>query len=242
MKNLKSTFVFTAMLFSITILSAQVEKAPEIGDPAPEFIAQSTNGEINFPSDYGEHWKILFSHPKDFTPVCASEIYELAQAQNDFDKLDTKIVVMSTDNLAQHETWKAALEEINYKDRTPKKILFPIVSDNNLKVSKLYGMIHSAESLSHNIRGVYFIDPENTIRAIFFYPNEVGRDIDEIQRTLVSLQNHYANRNQVTPANWQLGDDVLIPVITKAEKDALSLPDSDLYQVAWFMTFLKETR
>lgn len=242
MKNLKSIFVLTAMFFSIAMLSAQVVKVPEIGEQAPEFKAQSTNGKIHFPSDFGNHWKILFSHPKDFTPVCSSEIYELAQAQQAFDKLDTKIVVMSTDLLVQHESWKAALEEISYKDRTPMKILFPIVSDNDLKVSKLYGMIHSNESLSLNIRGVYFVDPDNTIRAIFFYPNEVGRNIDEIQRTLVSLQNHYANNNQVTPANWQLGDDVLIPVMTKAEKDGLSLPNSELYQVSWFMTFLESTR
>lgn len=242
MKNLKSTLVLIAMFFSIAALSAQEVNIPQIGIQAPEFTAQSTNGTIHFPSDFGDHWKILFSHPKDFTPVCSSEIYELAQAQESFDKLDAKIIVVSTDILEQHKSWKASLEEISYKDRKPVEILFPLVADNTMKVSKLYGMIHSTESLTQNIRGVYFVDPENSIRAIFFYPNEVGRNVNEIQRTLVSLQNHYANKDQVTPANWNLGEDVLIPSMTEAQQENLNSPDSDLYQVAWFMTFQRNNK
>ena len=148
-------------------------------------------------------------------------------------------MVVSTDILAQHESWKASLEEIHYQGREPVSIEFPLVADNDLKVSTRYGMIHSAESASQNVRGVYFIDPENTVRAIFFYPNEVGRNVDEIQRTLVSLQNHYDNKSQVTPANWQSGEDVLIPVPSKEVKESIGKPDSDYYQAAWFMTFLK---
>lgn len=242
MRNLRLIIVVTAIFFSVAMLSAQDVRIPQIGIEAPKFKAESTNGMVNFPKDFGDHWKILFSHPKDFTPVCSSEIYELAQAQDDFEELDTKIVVISTDILKQHESWKAALEEISYKDRTPAKINFPLVADNSMEVSKLYGMIHSKESISKNVRGVYFIDPDNTIRAIYFYPNEVGRSVDEIKRTLVSLQNHYANKNQVTPANWELGDDVLIPVLTQEEKAELANPDSEYYQIAWFMTFLKNNK
>jgi len=237
---MKKLFLVTvAAIFSFTQINAQDVNVPQIGVKAPSFTAESTNGEVNFPSDYGDHWKILFSHPKDFTPVCSSEILELAYAQKDFDNLNANLMVVSTDILEQHRSWKAALEEIHYQGRDPVSINFPIVADNDLHVSKLYGMIHTAESPSQNVRGVYFIDPENTIRAIFFYPNEVGRNVEELERTLVSLQNHYANKDQVTPANWEPGDDVLVPVLSKSEKEKVGTPGSDYYQAAWFMTFLK---
>jgi len=237
---MKKTFVLAvAAIFSFTLINAQKVNVPQIGVKAPSFTAESTNGKVKFPSDFGDHWKIVLSHPKDFTPVCSSEILELAYAQKSFDDLNTKLMVVSTDILEQHRSWKAALEEIHYLGRDPVSIEFPLVADNDLEISKLYGMIHSAESVSENVRGVYFIDPENTVRAVFFYPNEVGRNVDELERTLVSLQNHYANKSQVTPANWKPGDDVLVPILSKAEKEKLGSPGSDYYQAAWFMTFLK---
>lgn len=235
----KLIFLAVAAIFSFAQINAQEVNVPQIGIKAPSFSAESTNGKVKFPSDFGDHWKILFSHPKDFTPVCSSEILELAYSQKSFDELDAKLMVVSTDIIEQHRSWKAALEEIHYLGRDPVNIQFPIIADNDLKVSKLYGMIHSAESVSENVRGVYFIDPENTIRAIFFYPNEVGRNVEELKRTLVSLQSHYANRNTVTPANWQPGDDVLVPTLSKSDKETLGSPGSDYYQAAWFMTFLK---
>lgn len=235
----KLLFLTIAAIFSFQLVTAQDVNIPQIGIEAPEFTAESTNGKIKFPSDFGDHWKILLSHPKDFTPVCSSEILELAYEQESFAALDAKLMVVSTDILEQHKSWKAALEEIPYQGRKPVKIEFPLVADNDLEVSELYGMIHDAVNLKENIRGVYFIDPENTIRAIFFYPNEVGRNVDEMKRTLISLQNHYANRDQVTPANWEPGDDVLIPVLSKKQKENLDNPGSEYYQTAWFMTFLK---
>ncbi len=225
--------------FSLTYLWSQEESIPQIGVEAPSFTAQSTNGKIHFPSDFGKNWKIIFSHPKDFTPVCSSEMLELAYQQESFEELGAKLIIVSTDILAQHESWKAALEEIHYKDRDPVKIKFPLVEDNNLEISELYGMIHSTENIKQNIRGVYFINPENEIRALFFYPNQVGRNIDELKRTLIALQSNYKSAETVTPANWQPGDDVVIPTLSKLDKENLGNADSDFYQLSWFMTYKK---
>ncbi len=236
----KYMFLIVLSVFAMGKLFAQGIEIPQIGSEAPSFIASSTNGEVNFPSDYGKSWKILFSHPKDFTPVCSSEILELAYAQESFEELGAQLLVLSTDILEQHNSWKASLEQLHYKDREPVKIDFPLISDNDLVVSKKYGMIHNAESTKKNIRGVYFIDPDNEIRAIYFYPNEVGRNVDEVKRTLLALQTTYANNSVVTPANWQQGDDVIVPVLTEAEKNSIGMPDSDLYKLSWYMVFKKE--
>jgi len=209
----------------------------QIGAEAPSFTALSTNGKIKFPKDFGSSWKVLFAHPKDFTPVCSSEVLELAYAQESFKKMGVEVAVISTDILDQHNSWKAALEELSYKDRSPVKIDFPIIADDDMMISKQYGMIHDATSKIQNIRGVYIINPENVISAIYFYPNEVGRNLDELKRTLTALQTTYAYQNVVTPANWQKGDDVIVPVLTQAEKDEMKLPGSKYNEVAWFMVF-----
>ena len=129
------------------------------------------------------------------------------------------------------------MESIHYKDRDPVKIEFPLVADVNFGIAHKYGMLQDAESTTHNIRGVYFIDPDNKIRTILFYPNEVGRNIEELKRTLVALEENYNNKDVVLPANWQPGDDVIVPVISQEERENLGKPGSDLYQVAWFMVF-----
>lgn len=238
--NMKKVAVVSiAIAFCLVQVKAQDVNIPQIGTTAPSFTAQSTQGEIDFPSDYGDNWKILLSHPKDFTPVCSSEILELAHAQKTFDDVNASIVILSTDILEQHKHWVAALEEVNYKGQDPVTINFPLVADYDLKVSTLYGMMHSASNTSENIRGVYFIDPENTVRAIQFYPNEVGRSVDELERTLLALQTHYADKNVVTPANWQPGDDVMVPVLSADDKSTMGRPGSDYYQAAWFMMFKK---
>ena len=237
MKN----YLLTSVLCLLTLsqLSAKDPSIPQLGTDAPSFTAMSTNGKINFPADYGKNWKIIFSHPKDFTPVCSSEMIELAHSQESFANLGVKLVVLSTDILEQHNSWKAALEEVNYKDRGPVKIDFPLIADHDLKVSNLYGMIHSEESISQNIRGVFIIDPDNKIRSIFFYPNEVGRNVEELKRTIIALQTTSNTNNIVTPANWQSGDDVFVPVLSKSDKDNLGKSDSDYYQYSWFMTTRK---
>ncbi len=235
----KFLFLSAVCLLSLSLVSAQKSPFPLIGGTAPSFTATSTNGKIHFPEDYGNSWKIMFSHPKDFTPVCSSEMLELAYNQKSFEEMGVKLVVLSTDILDQHNSWKSALEEISWKDRAPVSIDFPIIADNDLKVSTLYGMIHSQASVSENIRGVYIINPDNVIKAILFYPNEVGRDIDELKRAVAALQTNYEDKSVVTPANWQVGDDVIVPVLSQADKNALSSPDSEYYQLSWFMTFKK---
>jgi len=239
---MKTKFLFiVVMLISVTQLWAQdvnYGKIPLIGDEAPAFDAVSTNGPISFPKDFGNSWKILFSHPRDFTPVCSSEILELAYLQDDFEKLGVKIMVLSTDTLYAHNTWKKALESVKYKGMEPVKIKFPLVDDNNWAISKKYGMIHSAVSRSMDVRSVFIIGPNNKINAIFYYPNNIGRNMDEIKRTVVALQT--ADKTKLcTPANWQVGGDLMIPNPTEAEKKDMTLPNSKIYQVAWFMTFMK---
>jgi peroxiredoxin 2/4 len=224
--------LFSVLIFttpSIWSQSSSDSRIPLIGSVAPSFQARTTNGEISFPGDYSSSWKILFSHPKDFTPVCSSEILELAQRQDEFSKLGVKIVVLSTDTLYQHTDWKLTLDTLTYKGRTPVAIRFPLVDDNTKYVSKLYGMLHNPYSTTRDVRGVFIIDPKNKIRAIFFYPSEVGRNLDEIERTVIALQ--LSDKEHVlTPANWKPGEDVFIPYQTKESKS-----DPNVYYVAPFM-------
>ncbi len=208
MKKLFVTFVVAAFIFGS--VAAKENKIPLIGSKAPSFTTQSTNGKISFPESFGTSWKILFSHPQDFTPVCTSELLELAYLQNDFEKMDIKVAVISTDELKIHHLWKAHLEELDYKNRGKQKITFPILEDTEAKASKLYGMLHEPVSSNKDIRGVFIIDSGNIIRSVNFYPMEIGRNIDEIVRTIEALK-MADNEKVFTPANWNSGDDVLMP-------------------------------
>jgi peroxiredoxin (alkyl hydroperoxide reductase subunit C) len=238
MKKLLS--IVTVLCFSVGLVTAQEQVLiPQLGSEAPSFSAVSTNGSLNFPQDFGRSWKILFSHPKDFTPVCSSELLELAQEQKNFEKMDVKLAVLSTDILDQHKDWKRALETISYKGHEPVEIRFPLIADPEFKVSDLYGMLHDRSSVSQNIRGVYIIDPDNHIRSIQFYPNNVGRNMEEIKRTVMALQATYQADNLATPANWHPGDDFIVPVLTSKQKEELGKDDSDYYQFDWFLTFEK---
>ncbi|MBP1668044.1 MAG: peroxiredoxin [Bacteroidetes bacterium] len=237
--NKKIAF-FILLLVFVLQLNAQDNKyihIPLIGEKAPAFTGQSTQGEISFPYDFGKSWKILFAHPKDFTPVCSSEILELAYQQEEYEKLGVKIIVLSTDILSQHESWVKALEEIRYKDREPVKINFPLVADEKMVIANKYGMIHPYVSIAQNIRGVFIIDPDNIIRAISFYPMQVGRNLDEIKRTILALQTVDASQLVVTPANWNPGDKLMIPVLSKSESETAGETGSAIDEVSWFMRF-----
>ena len=237
---MKKNFLIAAFLIVAVIqLNAQnnQKRIPLIGDDAPSFKAKTTLGNINFPKDYGTSWKIIFSHPKDFTPVCSSELLELAQQQTDYDKLGVKILVLSTDLLSQHNDWVRALEEIKYKDRSPVKIKFPLIDDSDYAISHKYGMIHPSVNIAENIRAVFIIDPNNKIRSINFYPMEIGRNTDEIKRTILALQTVDANKNHNAPANWKPGEPLLVSVLTDAERNSVNTPGSDIIQLSWFMNF-----
>lgn len=210
---------------------------PLIGSQAPSFTAKTTNGDLSFPSDYGNSWKILFSHPKDFTPVCSSELIELANLQPEFAKLNTKVVVLSTDNLQQHKDWKSSLETVKYEGETTPEIKFPIIDDSDKSISKMYGMLQPASNNDKDIRGVFIINPENVVEAVFFYPTDVGRNMNEIVRTVEALQT--SQNNIVTPANWEPGQDVMLTYMTDAQKKELEAKSPNIYQIAWYMTLMK---
>ncbi len=241
MKKLVLTFG-SVLFFLVTIFSQNI-KIPLIGSEAPSFTAETTNGTLNFPDEYGKNWKILFSHPQDFTPVCSSELSELANMQKDFEKLGTKIAIVSADNVAEHRRWKTWLEGLDYKGHGPQKIAFPLIGDESHVVSKLYGMLHEPTSSNKDIRGVYIIDPNNIVRSINFYPMQVGRNMQEIERILIALQT--ADREMVcTPANWKNGDDVIIPHYPYTDGELAANPGlkDDFYNVGGYMWFKKENK
>jgi peroxiredoxin 2/4 len=205
----KSGIMMIAMVFILVNARAEGNKIPLIGSKAPTITLNSTEGKITFPEGFGSSWKILFSHPQDFTPVCTSELLELAYLQDDFEKLGVKLAVISTDELKIHHSWKLHLEDLDYKQRGKQKINFPIMEDLNARASKQYGMLHERVSSNRDIRGVFIIDANNIIRSVNFYPMEVGRNIDEIKRVIIALKT--TDENHVyTPANWNSGDDLLM--------------------------------
>lgn len=244
MKSRLFLFLFSMLCMS-NLFSQNNVKIPLIGDNAPSFTAETTMGTLNFPKDYGNKWKIIFSHPRDFTPVCSTEILELAHMQDQFDQLGVKLLIVSTDTLAKHELWVKALEELSYKDRAPVKINFALADDNNMSISKKYGMLHMPTSNTKDVRGVFIISPKNKIEAIYFYPMNIGRNMDEIKRTVIALQAAGNGKdNLLTPANWQLGDDMLVPQFPYTQKELQTNPDlkNSYYNVGSFMWFKKSSR
>lgn len=241
MKILIITIGLVTFLLNISLAQhAGDQQIPLIGSQAPAFKSTSTNGAVSFPDDFGRDWKILFAHPRDFTPVCSSEILELAYRQDEFRELGAQLLVISVDKMASHKSWKAELESIPYKGRNPVTIDFPFVVDSAAVISHSYGMIDSKTGSGQSIRGVFFVDPDNEIRAFQFYPNEVGRSTDEIVRTLKALQAQRSRDNIVMPANWQPGDDVMIPILTKEDKEELQTPESKIHYINWYMIFRKQ--
>jgi peroxiredoxin 2/4 len=239
---MKKIILLTTILF-LTLNTSPAQKRlyklmPLIGDKAPSFEAMSTNGKISFPEDFGENWKILFAHPRNFTPVCSSEILELAYHQDEFKRLGTNVIVISTDELSSHHQWKTALEKIKPNNReSTVEIKFPMVADSDYRIAYEYGMLESAVHPGRNIRGVFIIDPDNKIRAFQFYPNEVGRSIEEIKRTLVALQTNYRDNTALLPANWKPGDDILVPYPESDNREYSSDPESEYYKLSWFMMY-----
>jgi peroxiredoxin (alkyl hydroperoxide reductase subunit C) len=243
MKN--GLMLMLLLLLCSTSLMSQDKSSqsiPLIGDNAPVFTAETTEGTIEFPQDFGTKWKIIFSHPRDFTPVCSSELLELAQLQSDFNKLGVKLMVVSTDDLSKHKLWKSSLEEIAYKNRQPVKIDCPLADDKKMEISKKYGMLHQTASSTKDVRGVFIISPDNKIQAIFFYPMNIGRNMDEIKRTVVALQTAGNGKDHMlAPANWQAGGDMMVPQFPYTEKqleDNPSLKDA-YYNVGSYMWFKK---
>lgn len=228
-----------AVFATASAQSGSSQRIPLIGSPAPSFRAPSTNGPVAFPEDFNGKWKILFAHPRDFTPVCSSEILDLAYRQEQFKALNTQIIVISVDKMVSHRSWKADLEKIDYKHRGKIKIEFPLVVDSSYAIVYKYGMVDPQHSSGQSVRGVFFIDPANRIRAFQFYPNEVGRNTDEILRVLQALQAHDNNPDIVLPASWHPGDDFMKTHLDPEDKIDLKNPDPDIYYINWYMIYEK---
>ncbi|MDD2961160.1 MAG: peroxiredoxin [Muribaculaceae bacterium] len=189
----------------------QVRTMPRIGEPAPEFTAVTTQGTINFPSDYKGKWKILFSHPADFTPVCTSEFMTFGNMAQEFEDLNCQLVGISVDGLHSHIAWLRTIhEKIDWKGMKNVEIKFPLVVDITMNVANLYGMIQPGESSTSAVRAVFFVDPEDKIRTIMYYPLSLGRNFDEIKRVLIGLQT-VDNFGVALPADWRPGDEVIVP-------------------------------
>ena len=189
----------------------QVTPMPRIGDKAPEFKAVTTQGDINFPSDYKGGWVILFSHPADFTPVCTSEFITFASLEKQFNEANCKLVGLSVDGLYSHIAWLRTIKEkIEYKGLKNVEVNFPLIEDITMEVAKRYGMMQPGESSTKAVRAVFYVDPKGIIRAIIYYPLSLGRNFDEIYRALIAMQTADAF-SIATPADWRPGDDVIVP-------------------------------
>ncbi|MCS6929794.1 MAG: peroxiredoxin [Saprospiraceae bacterium] len=186
--------------------SARIQTTmPRIGDPAPDFEAMTTIGQIRF-SDYARgHWVIFFSHPADFTPVCTTEMSGFALEKKFFDEHNTKLLGLSIDSIHAHVAWVQ-----NVREKTGVFFDFPIVADLDMSVAKLYGMLQPGESETAAVRAVFFIDPNFTIRLIMYYPLNVGRNMEEIKRALIALQTADQYKCAL-PLNWKPGDKAIVP-------------------------------
>lgn len=196
-----------------------------IGDEAPDFTAQSTEGPLHFHEWIGDSWAILFSHPKDFTPVCTTELGYMAKLKPEFDKRNTKILGLSVDPVSNHQAWAADIQETQ-----GHAVNYPMIGDEDLKVAKLYDMIHPNASGgprtamdNATVRSVFLVGPDKKVKAMLVYPMSAGRNFDEVLRLLDSLQLN-AKHTVATPVNWRPGEDVIIPTSVSDEEAQRKYP------------------
>jgi peroxiredoxin (alkyl hydroperoxide reductase subunit C) len=217
---------------------------PTIGEDAPAFTAMTTQGPINFPEDYIGKWVVLFSHPADFTPVCTTEFMTFAGMQEELRQMNTELIGLSIDSIYSHIAWLWRIEEkIEYNGMKNVEIKFPVIADLKMEVAKKYGMVQPNASTTQAVRAVFVIDPESKIRAIIYYPLSVGRNMQEIKRLVIALQKNDAEK-VATPANWQPGDDVIIPAPSsmKAVKERLETTEEGRYLLDWFLCMKKDSK
>ena len=202
--------------------------ALHIGDDAPDFTAETTEGSINFHQWIGDGWVVLFSHPKDFTPVCTTELGYAARLKPDFEKRNCKIIGLSVDSVEDHESWSKDIEETQ-----GHAVNYPLIGDTNLEIAKLYDMLHpnaSGEAKdrtpvdNQTVRSVFVIGPDKKVKAMVTYPMSTGRNFDEILRILDSCQ-LTAKHKVATPVNWKPGEDVIIVPAVSNEEAKEKYPD-----------------
>ena len=208
-------------------------RIPRILEPAPNFEAKSTHGVIRL-EDYTSKgkWVLLFSHPSDFTPVCSTEFIEFARRSDDFERLNVQLIGVSIDSIYSHIAWVRDLEQLG-----GVQIKFPLIADLDQKVSQAYGLVHEAVSDTATVRSVFAIDPKGNIRALLYYPMQLGRNVDELIRIFQALQT--ADANGVScPANWKVGDAVIVPA-PATQEDAAKRTNgggAGLHVQSWYLS------
>lgn len=205
-----------------------IHNMPRIGDKAPDFEAVTTTGKFIFSDFNKDHWVIFFSHPADFTPVCTTELSGFAQDRDFFEENNTRLIGLSIDSIHSHIAWVNAVQE-----KTGVLFDFPIVADIDMRVAQLYGMLQPGESETAAVRAVFIIDPQGVIRLIMYYPLNVGRNLEEIKRTLVALQTA-AKHSVACPLNWKPGEKVIVPAPRTLEALA-ERKSSNLEMVDWYL-------
>ncbi len=193
--------------------------ALQLGDEAPDFVAETTEGTISFHEWLGDGWGVLFSHPKNFTPVCTTELGEVARIKSEFDRRGVKVIGLSVDPLEAHERW--SVDILTTQGYAPN---FPLIADPDRRVADLYGMIHPNASDTTTVRSVFVIGPDKKVKLTITYPQSTGRNFEEILRVIDSLQ-LTANHKVSTPVNWKQGDDVIIIPAVSDEEAAQRFPD-----------------
>lgn len=186
--------------------------AVRLGDEAPDFTAASTEGTISFHDWKGDSWAVLFSHPKDFTPVCTTELGRVAALKPEFDKRDVKVIGLSVDGVKEHEAWSQDIEDV-----TGSTLNFPLLADPDHKVADLYDMIHPNANDTLTVRSVFIVGPDNKVKLTLTYPASTGRNFDEILRVIDSLQ-LTAKHRVATPSDWKQGEDVIITTAVSDEE------------------------
>jgi peroxiredoxin (alkyl hydroperoxide reductase subunit C) len=202
---------------------------PRLNEPAPQFAATATSGPIKL-SDYKGKWVVLFSHPADFTPVCSTEFAAFADRQAEFDKRGVQLIGVSIDSVYSHHAWIRSVEDI-FK----KKIAFPVIADLDMKVAQAYGMVHPGASTTATVRCVFFIDPNQVVRAMVYYPLTTGRNIDEILRVIDALQLN-TEKGVATPANWKPGEKVVVPAPLTSEAIEKRMKEEGLDRKDWYLS------
>jgi peroxiredoxin (alkyl hydroperoxide reductase subunit C) len=223
-------------------MDEQVYRLPLIGEKAPSFTAESTQGTVHFPDDYKGKWVVFFSHPADFTPVCTTEFMTFASMADEFKGLNAELLGLSIDSTFSHIAWLRTIQDrIEYKGMKNVAVTFPVISDLTMEVSKKFGMLQPSASTTQAVRAVFLIDPKAVVRAILYYPLSNGRNVDEIKRLLVAMQ-HSDEHKIATPANWQPGDDVIIPPPGScgAAKDRVEKAGEDYRCLDWFLCLKKD--
>jgi len=214
-----------------------ITRLPLIGEKAPTFTAETTQGPIHFPEDYAGKWVVFFSHPADYTPVCTTEFMTFASMAPEFKALNCELLGLSIDSTFSHIAWLRTIKEkIEYKGMKNVEVHFPVISDLTMDVSRAFGMLQPGASNTQAVRAVFIIDPNGIVRALMYYPLSNGRNMAEIKRLLIAMQ-HSDEHKIATPANWQLGDDVIVPPPGSCgmAKERVDKPAPGTKVLDWFM-------